>query len=980
MPPNPVIFSVFANSNDHAYLEMLKEEYHALFDILAKLHPKVVYISYLDMKRTKLSDSLATYKKDLMLFHFGGHADGKGLEFADHKAYKEGVAQLLSLHPKLKLVFLNACDTYEQVHDFLAKSVPIVLATTYSVEDGRAKRFAEVFYQNIANDYSIQDAFLGAKGEAQLSEKFEGEGITIWRGPGSALETSDSARNPTAPWQLFVKDGQQALLDWKLSDEKDFGSEPTERPILMHHLALPPYQSKGFLGRSQELQAIRNKLSKGSGVLMINGEGGIGKSSLAAAYYHKFSKDYTYQAWLVADPDITDTLLRLALKLNVRFNREMSRDEQVEQLILRLADLPSPILLVLDNADERAQLQQCYNYLNRLDNVHCLITTRINVFDQNEMYTVAPLSLERAKDIFTYYYPNHQEQEDPLLEQLYCEIRGNTLLIKLLAKSLSQWNFVNTEYSLEDLLKDLRDKGVLSLRADAVLDNYLDNDPQQSDKLQDIILAMFKLDKLDQNEKKILSILAVLPPELIPLYSLQAFLPDNFPTNRILLDLWQKGWLNFSDSKKAFKISPVFQQVIRNKHKLLLEDCLDLVNSLIRLLDYEPGTGQILLGNHQLGVNYAHYAEIIINQNIPNPEALLALYERLGNFYRTTGNIPLALTYIEQQLQTAQQLYQSNSAHLSYRQSYGLALERMGNIHKSLGNYKVAIRYCTQYCEVCEAIILDHPDNPEYKNEYAIAYGKIGEAYFHFGHRNKAIKLLKIRNSIGQELVNAYPANTDYKNGLSISFNRLGKNYQVLGKPKLAQEMFEKHYQLSSELYTQMPQDVSFKNGMAIASGKLGEVYSFQGKFDKARALLNDNLQLSQQLYNNHLGNHNFQNGLAIAHAKNALLSVLQNEWEAAKTFLGEYLLLTRQIYSRGNQSVDFQAHYAKALATNAAIHQLLGLEPPFLEGYAEAQQIFEALRLNSGRSDLLSLESLVLQCQERSVDLREAMITFLRY
>src|SRR6218665_3620991 len=54
-----------------------------------------------------------------------------------------------------------------------------------------------------------------------------------------------------------------------------------------HHLTPPPFLPEVFLGREEELEAIKQKLFTGNHLLLlVNGEGGVGKTSLASKYYH----------------------------------------------------------------------------------------------------------------------------------------------------------------------------------------------------------------------------------------------------------------------------------------------------------------------------------------------------------------------------------------------------------------------------------------------------------------------------------------------------------------------------------------------------------------------------------------------------------------------------------------------------------------------------------------------------------------------
>jgi hypothetical protein len=79
-----------------------------------------------------------------------------------------------------------------------------------------------------------------------------------------------------------------------------------------------------FLGRTEELQAIKDKLFAGNHLLhLVNGEGGIGKTSLASHYYHTYQTEYAHVAWLLSEKNIANALLTLAGPLALQFEDTM---------------------------------------------------------------------------------------------------------------------------------------------------------------------------------------------------------------------------------------------------------------------------------------------------------------------------------------------------------------------------------------------------------------------------------------------------------------------------------------------------------------------------------------------------------------------------------------------------------------------------------------------------------------------------------
>ncbi len=205
----PVILTAFANTIDKNHLVYLEQEHDRLQQILAPL-PYLRHVPLPSTKASQLVNTLTQYQKELLIFHFGGHADGDHLYFKDQAGQVPGLAENLSLHPQLKLLFLNGCNTQEQVISYINAGVPAVIATTCSIADGQAKQFADIFYSALTTGHTLQEAFIRAKGAMKLNAGAPELGeIVILRG----LEL-EQEQLTDMPWRLYVQD--EELLAWEL--------------------------------------------------------------------------------------------------------------------------------------------------------------------------------------------------------------------------------------------------------------------------------------------------------------------------------------------------------------------------------------------------------------------------------------------------------------------------------------------------------------------------------------------------------------------------------------------------------------------------------------------------------------------------------------------------------------------------------------------------------------------------------------------
>ncbi len=231
------------------------------------------------------------------------------------------------------------------------------------------------------------------------------------------------------------------------------------------NLTAPPFISKVFIGREAEIKAVRQQLQNGHLLLLVNGEGGIGKTTLAAHYYQQYAHDYQHLAWVFAESSLLDALLSLARPLQLEFAPEWSSQQRLNALLAGMANLASPCLLVIDNANNLAELNDYYLALSSCPNFHILLTTRITEFEQAARYAISPLPVELATQLFVEHYPQHQRAENPLLHSILAAVGYNTLVIELLAKNLAISNRLKTRYRLAELLADLQQKGLLAIQS-----------------------------------------------------------------------------------------------------------------------------------------------------------------------------------------------------------------------------------------------------------------------------------------------------------------------------------------------------------------------------------------------------------------------------------------------------------------------------------------------------------------------------------
>ncbi len=142
----PVVLALFANDDRKSLsLKNEKDRLRQVFDDKKKIELLVLENETFDDFMNVLTDPVL--KSRIIAFHYAGHADGRNIKLFDGDASAEALARALQSLPKLQLVFLNGCDTYDQVETIHEKGVKaVIIATLQRLADPMAVNFAYNFY------------------------------------------------------------------------------------------------------------------------------------------------------------------------------------------------------------------------------------------------------------------------------------------------------------------------------------------------------------------------------------------------------------------------------------------------------------------------------------------------------------------------------------------------------------------------------------------------------------------------------------------------------------------------------------------------------------------------------------------------------------------------------------------------------------------------------------------------------------------
>jgi hypothetical protein len=157
---------------------------------------------------------------------------------------------------------------------------------------------------------------------------------------------------PAAAWAAVRSSSPQPRASQ--ADNGTIGGriEPTSQSVLPVAWNIPA-RSLAFTGRHELLVRVRNRLEEGSPVAIIalHGMGGIGKTSLATEYAHRFAEEYAIAWWINAENRelIEDQMARLGVAAGWVPDRLETPDAVRE--VLRNLRGNTGWLVIFDNVD-----------------------------------------------------------------------------------------------------------------------------------------------------------------------------------------------------------------------------------------------------------------------------------------------------------------------------------------------------------------------------------------------------------------------------------------------------------------------------------------------------------------------------------------------------------------------------------------------------------------------------------------------------
>lgn len=357
----------------------------------------------------------------------------------------------------------------------------------------------------ISSDFFSFGCMLFAWGFGRLPKSTEISGFCRYRFEESRL---NDCRNPEllAALQDFFKHTLTVNVRSRFSSDAEFRqaldnlcvlSKEKTRSIISNFTTPATF----FTGRAAETEAIRSKLSE-CGRVILQGVGGIGKSSLALHYADAARKAYQTIVYLEYHGSFADMAEDIAID-------GVSQNLSAKEKLKILRELCSEkTLVILDNLDgmEHAELEADWLSLP----CHLIMTARGSAEKYRDI-TLSLSGLREAQTLFYHYYtlPCTADEKNIVDELLYT-INSHTMMTELLGKFCCHYGATHEHSNLAevcDAFRQMRTAHVGTERVRQVKDWMPENHSLQMH--MDILFSVFSFQPEEKYLLKFLSLTAL---------------------------------------------------------------------------------------------------------------------------------------------------------------------------------------------------------------------------------------------------------------------------------------------------------------------------------------------------------------------------------------------------------------------------------------------------------------------------------------
>lgn len=232
----PVIKLVYANAREDVKLRHLSAEKTCVQDHLwtwqAQGDNRLYQSESADLAHFLHILGKQEVRENLVVLGFSGHAYSDKLIFNDEHARGKIIAKLTQWCPNLKMVILNGCSTWNHLEHLEQARVPIIISTTNSVGDERAKKFADKFFGELQNGGTIDSCFRWAC--TTVNAGLDTDEIVFERLEGGSFTRAGRLERETEkePAKWMIRYREEYFKNWTLEHGLKDPPNPKKHQVL----------------------------------------------------------------------------------------------------------------------------------------------------------------------------------------------------------------------------------------------------------------------------------------------------------------------------------------------------------------------------------------------------------------------------------------------------------------------------------------------------------------------------------------------------------------------------------------------------------------------------------------------------------------------------------------------------------------------------------------------------------------------------
>lgn len=577
-----------------------------------------------------------------------------------------------------------------------------------------------------------------------------------------------------------ILDNVEALLSEKM---KSLASPPPEIPRYITNPA--PRVAREFKYRGDEVDALYAAVKRGQKLALINGLGGIGKTSVAKALYHKIKGEVKHIAWVEYQDNIKDSLLN-SFKI---FENIENPDAKYREIASFLRHAKTDTVLFIDNVsnDNDAGME----FIGSLD-ASVVLTSRLDKIGKFEVVPIGFLSEDQCVEIFYEYYEYDQAKaQEGIVRELVGLVKCHTLSVELLARAANR-----PGYPLDAYLAKLKDEGFDYPDMDVETDNN-----KNAQTIAEHMKTLFQLVAVSDEQARILKNFALFPSIEIPA-EVQRWLACGIND---LIRLTKLGWLAKSDT--GYYMHPIIQKAIRLQYEeVQYED-------FATVIDYMSGEEYIKDTDIYTDVHLRlSIAEAVMSHFCGVEKAEIGmLFNNIAVKYENQGDYAKALEWYQEALEIHKK--DLGTDHLITAKTY----DNIAGVYYRQGEYDKALEWTQKALEIKEEKLLGiiQPDT-------ATTYSNTGVVYYSQGEYGKSLKWLQKALEIRENVLG-----TDHPD-TAITYNNMALVYDSQGKYDKALEWNQKALEIKEKAFgTDHP-------STAITYHNIAGAYDEQNNYDEA--------------------------------------------------------------------------------------------------------------------------------------------------